>query len=104
MRRLLFIGIALALLMAGCSSSRAVVEGTHFAFGAYLPWDGSLYGVELLQFTNGTAFSFGTNGVVQYEREYTATNSYLWGMIETHEWSKSKVKTTPNENYSPTIH
>lgn len=89
--------IALTALAAacGCSSRRGVIEGSHFALGAYLPWDGQLYGVELMQFVNGAYVGFGTNDTVKYEREYAATNSYLWGMVETREWSRTKAEAMP---------
>lgn len=93
MKRLLLFLVLCALV--GCASKQRYIEGTHLTLGAYLPFEEQLYGVELVSFTSGASLATSTNMSMNYQREYAATNSYLWGMVETREWSKSKVKTVP---------
>ena len=92
----LIIGL-LAALSIGCASKQAYIEGTHCAVGAYLPWEESLYGVQILQYTSGAYLTVTTNNHVKFEREYCSTNIYLWGMVQTCEWSKSKLE-LPNKD------
>lgn len=87
----LIVGL-LAALSIGCASKQAYIEGTHLALGAYLPYENSLYGVELLQYTSGAYLATSTNNHFKFEREYASTNSYFWGMVKTCEWSKSKLE------------
>ena len=87
----------LATLSIGCASRQTYIEGTHCAVGAYLPWEESLYGVEILQYTSGAYLTSSTNTPVKFEREFCATNSYFWGMVKTSEWSKSKLE-LPQKN------
>lgn len=77
----------------GCAVKQRYVEGTHITLGAYLPFQDSIYGVELLSYTGGASLNVSTNMNVQFEREYAATNEYFWGMVKTREKSKSKLKT-----------
>ena len=57
--------------------------------GAYVPWESGLYGVELIQYTSGATLSMPTNQPCSYFRQYAATNTYLWGMVETRETTVS---------------
>ena len=82
---------AFLVLCAGCSSQR-YVEGTHLALGAYVPWEDGLYGVELVQYLNGASLSTSTNTPCTFVREYSATNSYFWGMVETREATSSMLQ------------
>lgn len=83
--------IIITCLVLGCASKQRYIEGTHLALGAYLPFEDSIYGVELLQYTSGAYLSIPTNAAFKFEREYSATNSYFWGMAETREWTKTKA-------------
>ena len=89
MRRL-FMSILL-LLLVGCSSQTKMVEGTSIQLGAYVPWEGNLWGVELCSYVNGCVVKSCTNMPIEISREYTATNNWLWGMLESREYSKTKV-------------
>lgn len=73
------------------------IEGTHLAIGAYLPFEDALYGVELLQYTNGAMFSTATNTPCTFERDYVATNTYFWGMVETREATRTKLEVKAKE-------
>ena len=86
------LALALCVLMCGCISKQRHIEGTHLALGAYLPVEDAIYGVELLQYTNGAIFSTATNTPCTFSREYAATNTYFWGMVETREATKSKIE------------
>lgn len=92
-----WLALSLALLLFGCASKQAYIEGTHCAVGAYLPWEESLYGVQILQYTSGAYLTVTTNNHVKFERDYGCTNSYFWGMVKTCEWSKSKLE-LPQKN------
>lgn len=93
MRRLLFM-LALVLGLWGCTSSSKFVDGTAVSVGAYVPWEQNLYGMELIQYVNGTMLKTSSNIVFSIERDFCATNTYLWGMLETRESTKTKVRTS----------
>lgn len=97
MKKLVFM---LFMLLVGCAAKQQYIEGTHLALGAYLPFEDSLYGVELLQYTNGALLHTSTNVPCQFKREYAATNSYFWGMVETREATTTDMKIEG----SPTIY
>ena len=84
--------LAALALLCGCGTSPKYVEGTSFSLGAYIPFDGSLYGLELMQYVNGSVVRVPTNTAYRIHREHSATNSWLWGMLETRESSKTKVE------------
>ena len=83
------LALLLCVLMCGCFSKQRYIEGTHLALGAYLPAEDALYGVEILQYTSGAILSTATNTPCTFAREYAATNSYFWGMVETREATKT---------------
>ena len=83
--------LPLLVLVCGCGSPPKYIEGTSLSLGAYIPWDGSLYGLELMQFVNGAVVKVPTNVCYQIRREHSSTNSWLWGMLETRESSKTTV-------------
>lgn len=83
----------LLLLAAGCSSSPPkMVEGTSIALGAYLPWDGVLYGVELISYVNGTVVKAPTNTAYHIERRHSATNDWAWGLLRSAETTNTQVQ------------
>lgn len=59
--------------------------------GAYVPYNGNLMGVEVINYMNGCKVQAGTNQAYQVEREYTSTNDYFFGMVKTIERTKTKV-------------
>lgn len=89
MRRLI---ITVLALLCGCGTSPKYVEGTSLSLGAYIPWDGGLYGLELMQYVNGSVVTVPTNTACQISREHSATNSWLWGMMESREQTKTTVE------------
>lgn len=88
MKKLLFA----ALLLAGCAGQKRYIEGTHFALGAYVPFEDGLYGVELVQYTSGAYFTSPTNTPCAFARTYSATNEYFWGMARTVESSRTSLE------------
>lgn len=89
MRRLVLFAL---ILLAGCFSGQRYTEGSYLALGAYVPVESNLYGVEIVQYLNGARLSTATNTPCVFSRQFSATNSYLWGMVETHESTKSELK------------
>ena len=86
--------LALALLLiAGCSSpSPKLVEGTSVALGAYIPWEGGLYGVELMSYVNGTVIKTPTNVCYSVERKHSVTNDWGWGLLKSVETTETNVR------------
>ena len=97
MKRLLFIA-SMALLAAagaltdGCVSKGPVfLNGTQVSLGAYIPWDGQMYGVELINFTTGTYIRFPTNTAFKVDHQVGITNNWAFGMLESVNSSKTKA-------------
>lgn len=94
-------GILLVLiyvLCQGCSTNSKAVEGTSIQLGAYIPFEGNLYGVELVSYVNGLKIQASSNQSFQVERTYTATNDWLWGMMKTVESSDTTVQVGSSTN------
>ena len=88
-------GILLVLiyvLCQGCSTQQKVVEGTSIQLGAYIPFDGNLYGIELMSYVNGLKIQASSNQSFQVSRTYNSTNDWLWGMMKTSEGSDTKIQ------------
>ena len=86
------LSIFLYVLFQGCSSSKKLVEGTSIQLGAYLPFEGNLYGVELVSYVNGLKIQASSNQSFQVSRTYAATNDWLWGMMKTVESSDTSIQ------------
>ena len=88
-------GIMLVLiyvLCQGCSTQQKVVEGTSIQLGAYLPFEGNLYGIELMSYVNGLKIQASSNQSFQVARTYTATNEWAWGLLKSVEGSDTKIQ------------
>lgn len=83
--------IAAMMLLAGCTAQNRYVEGTMTQLGAYLPYDGQLVGVEVVNYMNGCKVTSASNCIFSIDRSFTATNDYFWGMVKTSETTKTKV-------------
>jgi len=88
MRRLMIIALA---ALCGCAQSPKYVEGTSLTLGAYIPWGGNLYGIELLSYVNGAVVKVPSNTCFQIRREHSATNSWMWGMLDTIDHTDTKI-------------
>ena len=86
------LSVFLYVLFQGCSSSQKIVEGTSIQFGGYIPFEGNLYGVELVSYVNGLKLQTSTNQSFQVSRTYNATNDWIWGMMKTVESSDTTVQ------------
>lgn len=83
-----------ALILCGClSKSTVYTEGSKATVGAYIPYDGTVMGCQIVSCLSGVSFST-TNGNVSVSREHSATNSYLWGMVETVEATHTRIATS----------
>lgn len=84
------LAIALMMLVGGCRHGAAFVDGTRFRFGVYVPVDGQLYGLQILEYINGTA-CVTTNSNMSVTRSHAATNSYL-GAVHTVERTETSAR------------
>lgn len=82
------------VLMLGCTTGNKYVEGTMTQLGVYAPIDGSIYGCEVVNYMNGCKVTSISNLPFKVDRVYSATNSYLWGMVTTTESTHTKVEMT----------
>lgn len=80
------------LLICGCAFKQPMLlNGTSVKLGAYIPWEGNLYGLEIMSFTSGTLVVSPTNEPFNVEHHSSSTNSWMWGMLDTNESSETKV-------------
>ena len=79
--------------LSGClMKATSYTEGTKAAIGAYLPYNGQMMGCQVVSFLSGISFST-SNETVRISRSHSATNSYLWGMVETKEATRTRIET-----------
>lgn len=81
------------LFIAGCTSSTKLVDGTSISLGAYLPYEGSIYGAELISYVNGAVVKVETNMLVTITRTHCSTNDWVWGMLKNSEHSSVTIST-----------
>ena len=87
------LSVFIYVMFQGCSSSyQKMVEGTSIQLGAYLPFEGNLYGVELVSYVNGLKLQTSSNQTFQVSRTYAATNDWIWGMMKTVESSDTSIQ------------
>lgn len=97
MKRFLFIASMVLLAISGaltdgCVSKGPVfLNGTQVSLGAYIPWDGNLYGLELINFVTGTYMRFPTNTAFKVDHTANVTNEWCFGMLESVSSSKTKA-------------
>ena len=84
--------VLIYVLCQGCSTQQKAVEGTSIQLGAYLPFDGNLYGIELMSYVNGLKIQASSNQSFQVSRTYSSTNDWLWGMMKTVESSDTSIQ------------
>ena len=84
--------VLIYVLCQGCSTQQKAVEGTSIQLGAYLPFDGNLYGVELMSYVNGLKIQASSNQSFKVSRTYNTTNDWLWGMMKTVESSDTSIQ------------
>ena len=85
--------IVLCLILSGClSKATSYTEGTKAAIGAYLPHSGQIMGCQVVSYLSGITFAT-SNETVKISRAHSATNSYLWGMVETREATRTQIET-----------
>lgn len=84
--------VLVACLLVGCYSTPSFKDGTITSLGAYLPWDGQMYGVQLINYTNGCVVRVPTNVCYEIERKHSVTNDWCFGLLKSIESSDTKVK------------
>ena len=84
--------VLIYVLCQGCSTQQKAVEGTSIQLGAYIPFDGNLYGIELMSYVNGLKIQASSNQSFQVSRTYNSTNDWLWGMMKTVESSDTSIQ------------
>lgn len=80
------------LLAAGCLGrvENTYVEGTSFQVGLYIPLNGTLYGIQMVNFLSGKRIVCPTNGSFKVESEHFMSNSAL-GVFDIVEDNETKV-------------
>lgn len=91
-RILTFGAIFIYIALCGCSTSPRYVEGTQLSLGAYLPIDGQLMGIEVVNYLNGCSVRAISNQAFNVSRTYCSTNSWGWGLLTTVEGSDTKIQ------------
>lgn len=91
-KTLTLISLIALFLLCGCTSNPRYVEGTMTQIGAYVPYNGNLFGMEVLNYMNGCKVSCVSNQAFKVDRTYASTNEYFWGMVKTQEHTKTKVE------------
>lgn len=85
----------LSLIVVGCISKKyddIYIDGTSTSLGLYIPYDGTLYGLQVCQYVSGTTMMMRSNSIpIRIERETSSTNSYF-GIIKTNDKSKTKIE------------
>lgn len=85
--------LCLTLLFFGCvTKTTTYTEGTKAVIGAYLPYNGQIMGCQVVSYLSGITFAT-SNETVRIKRDHCATNSYLWGMVETREATSTEIST-----------
>ena len=69
-----------------------LLNGTSLKLGCYIPWNGNMYGLEVMSYMSGTLVVAPTNGISAIEHSSSSTNSWMFGTLETYESSDTKVK------------
>lgn len=89
------IGILLVfiyVLCQGCTSNQRWVEGTNLSLGAYIPLDGQLMGIEVVNYLNGCSVRTSSNQTFTVSRTYCSTNSWGWGIVNSIELTTTEVE------------
>ena len=86
------LSVFLYVLFQGCSTNPRYVEGTNLSLGAYLPVDGQLMGIEIINYLNGCSIRTSTNQSFQVSRTHCSTNSWGWGLLTTVEGSDTSIQ------------
>lgn len=95
--------LALALVvitLAGCGGFHTYTEGTGLQLGAYIPYDGGIAGVQVVQYLNGCALRAHTNANFNIHRQFSTSNTYF-GVVHTIEHSDTDIEVYHNSTQLP---
>lgn len=81
-------------LFCGCTSGQRYLEGTATQVGAFVPYDGQLYGINVVNYLNGVSVQTASNVAFTVSREYASSNTWF-GCATTTERSKTDVEVKP---------
>lgn len=85
--------LTVMMIISGCRlSTPKYIEGTLTNIGLYVPYNGNIYGAEILSYVNGIKADFNSNQTWKVTREYQAENSYF-GIVSTQEKTKTEIET-----------
>lgn len=94
----LIISVFLAFIIFGCVTQMpSYKDGCMVDVGLYLPYSGSLYGLDLMSYVSGCKIYCPTNTIYSIERQTSTTNTYF-GMISIKETNHTKVTYLPKNN------
>lgn len=79
--RIVLVMLLSSALLAGCATRTTYTEGTSLAVGAYIPFEGNLYGCEIASYLSGCRVSAPTNMSVTITRASVSSNSWF-GVIK----------------------
>lgn len=94
--KLIIMALCLCGLLSGCISRQSYLEGTSISLGAYLPVDGSLYGLNVISYIDGCKIQVPTNACVNIQRESIQHNNWMFGMMESTTTNKTYMSTAQN--------
>ena len=78
-------------LCSGCATKQTYVEGTSVQLGAYIPMDGSLYGLNIVSYLNGCQVKIPTNATLKVSRSTSICNNWLYGLMQSAETNKTEI-------------
>lgn len=91
MKRLMMVFL---MMMVGCitKDGGTYVEGTETAVGLFVPYNGTIYGIQALHYLNGTIINAKSNcPPMKITRTHNSTNSYF-GVVRTVENTKTEIE------------
>lgn len=82
----------LILILSGCTITprNEYLEGTAFQIGLYIPFNGSVYGLQAFNYVSGKRIVSTTNNFPSIESEHIMTNS-TFGCMDLTDINKTKI-------------
>lgn len=89
----LILTLLLAFLLSapiGCTSQvgNEYIEGTSLTLGLYLPMNGTVYGLQCINYLSGKRVKVATNGNFKIDSVHAVTNS-AFGIFDVSDYSKT---------------
>ena len=90
--RIALLFLSILLTVAGCASTSRYIEGQSLSIGLYAPFDGQIYGLDLLEWINGIYVKAGSNTTFAVKRTVISTNDYF-GIVHIRERIETELET-----------